>query len=84
MKKGLIPLRRVAYMVFNRRESLYHVLSIGLELSVRRVKMPTGLVAGPRRFHIVLERDQAYLLNISFLIRLPLHACYDYGAELML
>ena len=52
-------------------------------VSVWWVKMTAGLVTGPRRFRTVLDRDQAYRLNI-FLIAAPLYAYYDYDAKLVL
>ena len=42
-------------------------------VSVRRVKMPIGLIAGPRKFRTVLVRDQTWLL--IFLIAAALHIC---------
>ena len=39
------------------------MLSTLTGVSVQSVKMLAGLVASPRRFHIALDRNQAYLLN---------------------
>ena len=52
-------------------------------VSLRCVKMPVGLLAGPRGFRTVLDWDHAYLFNI-FLVPAPLYAYYDYDIKLVL
>ena len=52
-------------------------------VSVRCVKMPAELVAGPRRFPIVLDRDQAYLSFEYNSMPTPLYTYYDYDAKLI-
>ena len=59
----MIRPRRITYVAVNDMEPL-EMLSSLAGVSVRSVKMLAGLVAGPCRFDMVLDRDQAYLLNI--------------------
>ena len=81
VEKTLMRPRHIAYLVFNVKEPLYMLNSL-TGVSVRRVKMPAGLVASPRRFHVVLNRDH-YRLNISSLKPVSPHANYDYDAKIL-
>ena len=52
-------------------------------VSVRSVKMPAGIVAGPLRLHFVLDRLPWGISYEYIFISAPLYAYYDYCAKLI-